>query len=147
MAYLANHIRKAVAISVALVSVILLALWLTFRKRPTLDELERERRVFLTRMDRLVDSMLLDICVMAAVGGHRRCAVRRSRSWNGMSNALSRQFSTLKPWEHGLITGRNPTPDATWNIEPAIHFRTPQAQSAFRVRYPQSGAVGGNVPP
>jgi hypothetical protein len=38
-----------------------LVLWLVFRKRPTAEELERARRVFLSQSGRLVDGMLLDI--------------------------------------------------------------------------------------
>jgi hypothetical protein len=37
------------------------ALWLVFRKRPTPEELERARRLFLAQSGRLVDGMLLDI--------------------------------------------------------------------------------------
>ncbi|MGA2086996.1 MAG: hypothetical protein ABSG60_15915, partial [Terracidiphilus sp.] len=37
-------------------------LWFIFRKRPTPDELERARRLFLKQSGRLVDGMLLDIC-------------------------------------------------------------------------------------
>jgi hypothetical protein len=38
-----------------------LALWLVFRKRPSPEELERVRRLFLSQSGRLVDGMLLDI--------------------------------------------------------------------------------------
>jgi hypothetical protein len=38
-----------------------LALYLVFRKRPTPEELERARRLFLAQSGRLVDGMLLDI--------------------------------------------------------------------------------------
>jgi hypothetical protein len=37
-------------------------IWLFLHKRPTPEELERERRQFLTQSGRLVDGMLLDIC-------------------------------------------------------------------------------------
>jgi hypothetical protein len=43
-----------------------LVLWLVFRKRPTAEELERARRVFLAQSGRLVDGMLLDICEIDA---------------------------------------------------------------------------------
>ena len=36
--------------------------WLIFRKRPTAQELELARRVFLTQSGRLVDGNLLEIC-------------------------------------------------------------------------------------
>ncbi len=38
-----------------------LALWLIYRKRPTPEELERARRLFLAQSGRLVDGMLLDV--------------------------------------------------------------------------------------
>ncbi len=39
-----------------------LGLWMVFRRRPTAEELERARRLFLARSGRLVDGMLLDVC-------------------------------------------------------------------------------------
>jgi hypothetical protein len=42
------------------------ALWLVLRKRPTSEELERERRRFLVQSGRLVDGMLLDVCEVEA---------------------------------------------------------------------------------
>jgi hypothetical protein len=57
------EIATAAALVAALVIV---ALWLLLRKRPTPDELERARRQFLAQSGRLVDGMLLDICVVEA---------------------------------------------------------------------------------
>jgi hypothetical protein len=45
------------------------ALWLVLRKRPTAEELERARRLFLVQSGRLVDGMLLDICEVEAADG------------------------------------------------------------------------------
>jgi hypothetical protein len=45
------------------------AVWLLKRKRPTAEELERERRLFLVQSGRLVDGMLLDICEVQADDG------------------------------------------------------------------------------
>jgi hypothetical protein len=39
-----------------------LGLWLIFHKRPSEEELERVRRLFLARSGRLVDGMLLEVC-------------------------------------------------------------------------------------
>ncbi|MFZ1087113.1 MAG: hypothetical protein WAN35_19285 [Terracidiphilus sp.] len=39
-----------------------LGLWLIFHKRPSAEELERARRLFLARSGRLVDGMLLEVC-------------------------------------------------------------------------------------
>jgi hypothetical protein len=44
-------------------------LWFVFRKRPTAEELERARRLFLVQSGRLVDGMLLDICEVSADDG------------------------------------------------------------------------------
>jgi hypothetical protein len=41
-------------------------LWLVFHKRPSDEELERLRRLFLVQSGRLVDGMLLDICEVVA---------------------------------------------------------------------------------
>jgi hypothetical protein len=52
-----------------LVALLLAAgLWLVFRKRPTAEELERQRRKFLALSGRLVDGMLLDIREVEAPG-------------------------------------------------------------------------------
>jgi hypothetical protein len=46
-----------------------LALWLIFRKRPTPEEVERARRLFLVQSGRIVDGMLLDVCDVEAEDG------------------------------------------------------------------------------
>jgi hypothetical protein len=43
--------------------------WAALRKRPTEEEIERERRAFLVQSGRLVDGMLLDICKLEADEG------------------------------------------------------------------------------
>jgi len=43
-----------------------MAIWLAVRKRPTAEELERERRRFLVQSGRLVDGMFLDISEVEA---------------------------------------------------------------------------------
>ena len=45
------------------------AWWLIFRKRPTAEELERARRLFLVQSGRIVDGMLLDVCEVEAEDG------------------------------------------------------------------------------
>jgi hypothetical protein len=57
------EIGTAAALVAALLVV---ALWLLLRKRPTPEELERGRRQFLALSGRLVDGMLLDICAVEA---------------------------------------------------------------------------------
>jgi hypothetical protein len=44
----------------AIASITGVAMWLVLRKRPTPEELERERREFLVQSGRIVDGMLLD---------------------------------------------------------------------------------------
>lgn len=58
------------AASVVLAALLALGLWLIFRKRPTPEELERARRLFLSQCGRLVDGMLLDICEFPDEDGH-----------------------------------------------------------------------------
>ncbi|MGA2350078.1 MAG: hypothetical protein ABSF70_06580 [Terracidiphilus sp.] len=52
--------------SAMLVTLLAVGLWLLLRKRPTAEEQERARRLFLARSGRLVDGMLLDICEFEA---------------------------------------------------------------------------------
>ena len=46
-----------------------LAWWVFLRKRPTAEELERARRLFLVQSGRIVDGMLLDVCEVEAEDG------------------------------------------------------------------------------
>jgi hypothetical protein len=49
-----------------------LALWLVLRKRPTAEELERERCQFLVQSGRLVDAMLLDVYEVETSGTKKK---------------------------------------------------------------------------
>ena len=57
------------AISTSAVLVIGLIAWAVFRRRPTREELERQRRLLLVQSGRLVDGMLLDVCEVEAEDG------------------------------------------------------------------------------
>ncbi len=46
-----------------------IAAWLVFRRRPSAEEVERARRLFLVQSGRIVDGMLLDIYDIAAEDG------------------------------------------------------------------------------
>jgi hypothetical protein len=46
-----------------------LVFWIIFRKRPTAEEVERERRLFLVQSGRIVDGMMLDVCEVEAADG------------------------------------------------------------------------------
>jgi hypothetical protein len=61
----ANTWEIAAAASV-LAALLAVGLWLVLRKRPTPEELERARRLFLAHSGRLVDGMLLDVCEVDA---------------------------------------------------------------------------------
>jgi hypothetical protein len=59
-----------IAAGVVLVgAVVPLAWWLILRKRPTAEEQERARRLFLVQSGRIVDGMLLDVCEVEAEDG------------------------------------------------------------------------------
>jgi hypothetical protein len=54
---------------VAVTALTALGLWFKLRKRPTAEELERARRLFLVQSGRIVDGMFLDVCEVQAVDG------------------------------------------------------------------------------
>jgi hypothetical protein len=59
-----------IAAAAALVAaLIVVGLWLWLHKRPTAEELERARRLFLVQSGRLVDGMLLDVCEIQGEDG------------------------------------------------------------------------------
>jgi hypothetical protein len=60
------EIAAFAALAIALIAV---GLWLWLHKRPTAEELERARRLFLAQSGRLVDGMLLDVCEVEAGDG------------------------------------------------------------------------------
>jgi len=62
----AGEIAIGLLLVVALVVVVI---WLLVRKRPTAEEMERARRLFLAQSGRLVDGMLLDMCEVDAEDG------------------------------------------------------------------------------
>jgi hypothetical protein len=66
MTFLAAHVWEIASGSAFLLALSALVLWLVFHKRPTPEELERTRRLFLSQTGRLVDGMLLDICEIEA---------------------------------------------------------------------------------
>jgi len=55
--------------SALLLALIVVTIWLVLHKRPTPEELERARRLFLSQSGRLVDGMLLDVCEVEALDG------------------------------------------------------------------------------
>jgi hypothetical protein len=77
-----------------------LALWLVFRKRPTPDEVEHARRLFLAQSGRLVDGMLLDICEIEAPAtkhepAHTLTMLMYSYHFGGVDYECAQDITTL----------------------------------------------------
>ena len=66
------------------------------RKRPTEDELERERRRFLSQTGRLVDGMLLDVREMETEGGRSLTMLEYSYRSSGVDYECSQDISALR---------------------------------------------------
>jgi hypothetical protein len=66
MIHLNSNAWEIAAGAALIVAILAVGLWLIFRRRPTPEELERARRLFLAHSGRLVDGMLLDICEVEA---------------------------------------------------------------------------------
>jgi hypothetical protein len=73
-----------------------LGLWLIFRKRPTAEELERERRLFLAHSGRLVDGMLLDVCEVEAVDGRTLTMLLYSYRIGGVDYESSQDITDMR---------------------------------------------------
>jgi hypothetical protein len=69
MSYFYLHPWEMGAGLALLAALTVVVIWLFVHKRLTPEELERERRQFLTQSGRLVDGMLLDICEVEARDG------------------------------------------------------------------------------
>jgi hypothetical protein len=72
-----------------------LAVWLLSRKRPTADELELARRLFLKQSGRLVDGMLLDVCEMQAPNGQTLTMLVYSYRVGGVDYECSQDITTM----------------------------------------------------
>lgn len=62
MNFVSAHLGESAVALAILAALTAVALWLVFKRRPTPDEVEHARRIFLSQSGRLVDGMLLDIC-------------------------------------------------------------------------------------
>jgi hypothetical protein len=76
------------------------ALWLVFRKRPTAEELERERRQFLVRSGRLVDGMLLDFFEVDGEDGRKLTMLLYSYRIGGVDYECSQDITNLSDVVH-----------------------------------------------
>ena len=70
--------------------------WAALRKRPTEEELERERRRFLVQSGRLVDGMLLDICEMDAIDGRRLTLLIFNYRISGVDYECSQDITRIR---------------------------------------------------
>jgi hypothetical protein len=86
------EIAAGVGLTVMLVAV---ALWLIFHKRPTADELERQRRLFLVQSGRLVDGMLLDICEVPTEDGRTLTMLLYSYRIGGVDYECSQDITQM----------------------------------------------------
>jgi hypothetical protein len=72
-----------------------LALWLIFRKRPTPEEVERARRLFLVQSGRIVDGMLLDVCEVDAEDGRTLTMLLFSYRNGGVNYECSQDITDM----------------------------------------------------
>jgi hypothetical protein len=79
-----------------IVAVSAVAAWLMFRKRPSAEELERERREFLVQSGRIVDGMLLDIYDVKAEDGRALTMLLFNYRIGGVDYECSQDVSALR---------------------------------------------------
>jgi hypothetical protein len=72
-----------------------LGLWLVFHRRPTAEELERARRLFLAHSGRLVDGMLLDVCEVEAEDGRTLTMLLYSYRIGGVDYESSQDITDM----------------------------------------------------
>ena len=73
-----------------------LGLWMVFRKRPTAEELERARRLFLAHSGRLVDGMLLDVFEVEAEDGRTLTMLLYSYRIGGVDYESSQDITDMR---------------------------------------------------
>jgi hypothetical protein len=71
------------------------AFWLLFRKRPTAEELERARRLFLVQSGRLADGMLQDVFEVEAEDGRMLTMLLFSYRVGGVDYECSQDITDL----------------------------------------------------
>jgi len=88
----AGEIAIGLLLVVALVVVVI---WLLVRKRPTAEEMERARRLFLAQSGRLVDGMLLDMCEVDAEDGRTLIMLLFSYRIGGVDYECSQDITNM----------------------------------------------------
>jgi hypothetical protein len=86
---------QVVSVTVSLAAIAAAALWLLTRKRPTADQLERERRLGLLSYGRIVDGMLLDGFQVAAPDASMRDMLLYSYEISGVHYECSQDITSL----------------------------------------------------
>jgi len=72
------------------------AAWLAFRKRPSPDEVERARRLFLVHSGRLVDGMLLDIYDVEVKDGRSLTMLLFNYQIGGVNYECSQDITAMR---------------------------------------------------
>ena len=80
----------------AAASVAAIALWLVLRKRPSEEEIEHARRLFLVQSGRLVDGMLLDVYHVDAKDGRTLTMLLFNYRIAGVDYECSQDISALR---------------------------------------------------
>jgi hypothetical protein len=86
------EIAAAAALVAALIAV---GLWLWLHKRPTAEEIERARRLFLVQSGRLVDGMLLDVCEIEGEDGRTLTMLMFSYRIGGVDYECSQDVTDM----------------------------------------------------
>lgn len=89
-----NNWKVALA-AAAVVAVLGAVVWLIRRKKPTADEIERQRRLLLARTGRVVDGMLLDMYEMADENGATHTMLVYRYRIGGVDYECSQDVTTL----------------------------------------------------
>jgi len=86
-----------IAIGLMLViALLVVGIWLILHKRPTAEELERARRLFLAQSGRLVDGMLLDLCEVEAEDGRTLIMLLFSYRIGGVDYECSQDITNMR---------------------------------------------------
>jgi hypothetical protein len=96
MSFLSDHAWEIAAGTVVLAAVSAGVYWKYFRKRPTPEELEHERRQFLVQSGRILDAMLLDICEVPIEDGRKLTMLLYSYHLAGVDYECSQDITLIQ---------------------------------------------------
>jgi hypothetical protein len=90
------RVHWEVGAGVAAIAVVgAVGLWLVLRKRPTAEEIERQRREFLVQSGRIVDGMLLDVYEVDGADGRKAMLLLFNYRIGGVEYECSQDITTL----------------------------------------------------